>query len=190
MTINAKPVLIHAGIDTDSVSRAVQDTRRIVENADYPREKALDLIEQLTGIRKDYTDTTLALHVAQCVVEAVVKSDLIEPETVIAEAEKRSAALVKRMPWINAKPVAANAVPTTQVAVAEGIDVKVEVKADGKIKKGGKQILAVELYKKHVTEAEKPVTNQEFIAILMKELGMTKAGSTTYAYNCKKAAQK
>lgn len=186
MTINAKPVLIHAGIDTDSVSRAVQDTRRIVENAEYPRKKALDLIEQLTGIRKDYTDSTLALHVAQCVVEAVVRADLFEPSDVIAEAEKRSEALVKRMPWLNAQSTPSTTVQTSQVAVANGIDVKVEVKADGKIKKGGKQILAVELYKKHVVEATNPVDNQGFIAILMKELGMTKAGATTYAYNCKK----
>ena len=72
------------------------------------------------------------------------------------------------------------------VSLSEGIDDKVEVKADGKIKKGGKQILAAELYKKHVVETENPVDNQGFIKILMAELGMTKAGATTYAYNCKK----
>jgi hypothetical protein len=70
--------------------------------------------------------------------------------------------------------------------VVKGIDMKVAVKANGKIKKGGKQILAAELYKKFVLEATKAATNQEFIAILVKELDMSKSGATTYAYNCKK----
>jgi hypothetical protein len=38
-----------------------------------------------------------------------------------------------------------------------------------------------------VVDAEVPLTNQGFIKLLMDELDMSKAGATTYSYNCKKA---
>lgn len=72
------------------------------------------------------------------------------------------------------------------IQVATGIDTKVAVKSNGKIKKGGKAILAADMYQKFVVDAEVPLTNQGFIALLMNELDMGKAGATTYAYNQKK----
>jgi hypothetical protein len=188
MTINAKNVLNHFGIDNSCVARAVQDTRARIEGSNRPRDEAHELIFQITGIKKHYPDETTAIHVAQCVVESVVKVDLFEPEDVIKTAEERSAALVKMMPWLIARPEVTRVVNSEVKTVIEGIDVKVEVKADGTMKKGGKQILAQELYRVNVHEAEegKKLDNQGFIALLMKELGMTKAGATTYNYNMKK----
>lgn len=62
--------------------------------------------------------------------------------------------------------------------------VKVEVKADGKIKKGGKQEAADALYQEHVVNGGK--SSSEFLEVLMKQLDMTKAGARTYMYNSKK----
>ena len=73
------------------------------------------------------------------------------------------------------------------VQVVSSVDVKVEVKDNGQMKKGGKQIIALELYKKFVVDAEEgnKLSNSDFVKLLMKELGMSLAGSRTYAYNCK-----
>ena len=78
----------------------------------------------------------------------------------------------------------------TDLAVTLGLELfttaDVEL-ADGSIKKGGKELLAVELYKKYTSELNgAPYQNQAFIAILVAQLGMSKAGATTYNYNMKK----
>lgn len=72
------------------------------------------------------------------------------------------------------------------VAVATGIETKVALKSDGKIKKGGKSVLCEEMYKKFVVEAEQPLSTKEFMALLIKELDMTTPGARTYLYNMKK----
>lgn len=72
-------------------------------------------------------------------------------------------------------------------AVAQGVDMKVEVKSDGSIKKGGKLPLAVELFKKFVAEAgENALDNKGFKQLLVKELAMSPAGASTYAHNARK----
>lgn len=68
-----------------------------------------------------------------------------------------------------------------------GCEQKVVLREDGKIKKGGKQVLAAELYDKHVKNAVEPISNTVFIQLLIDTLDMTKPGATTYAYNCRKA---
>jgi hypothetical protein len=72
--------------------------------------------------------------------------------------------------------------------VVEGIDTKVVVHASGKIKKGGKQLLAKEMYQKNVVEGG--MVNKEFVQLLIKELDMTLQGANTYAYNMRKAYEK
>jgi len=68
-----------------------------------------------------------------------------------------------------------------------GCEQKVVLREDGKIKKGGKQILAAELYDTFIKLSTEPLSNQEFIKMLMDKLDMTKPGATTYAYNLRKA---
>jgi hypothetical protein len=70
----------------------------------------------------------------------------------------------------------------------EGIEAKVVVHASGKIKKGGKQVLAKEMYQRNVIE--NGMVNKEFVQLLIKELDMTLQGANTYAYNMRKAYEK
>lgn len=184
--INAKPVLAHMGFSITSPSRVVEEIRSAIESSDHPLKKANQLITDITGVEAKYTDIVLARHVAQYIAQNVVTHDILDVEEALIAAEQHSANVVKSQPWAFVKDDPVVGVDETVATVVEGIDVKVAVKSDGKIKKGGKQVLAVELYKKHVVEATTPATNQEFIAILMKELGMTKAGATTYRYNMAK----
>ena len=88
--------------------------------------------------------------------------------------------------YLWSKPELTTTTADVQVQVVKELDTKVAVKADGSIKKGGKQILAQELYVKHVVESTTPLTNVQFIALIMKELDMSLAGARTYAYNCAK----
>lgn len=175
--------------DTTSSTRAVQEVRaRIMESSD-PLGEAVFIVNDITGINVEFADVPTALHVAQYVVYDAITVEKYEYQDSIDSAFKRTAKLFESQPWAKAKTESEFTTTTNnevQVAVAKGVELKVAVKADGSIKKGGKQVLAVELYKVHVVNAKEPLNNQSFIAILMKELGMTKAGATTYAYNCRK----
>lgn len=184
--INAKPVLLHMGLTATSPSRIVEEIRDTIEEAGNPLKKANQIIADLTQLPASYTDLTLARHVAQYVAQIAVAHESFDAEETIMVAEAHSAKIIGTMPWAFVKEEATTGQGETKSAIVEGIDVKVAIKSDGKIKKGGKQILAAELYKKHVTESETPLSNQDFIKVLMKELGMTKAGATTYRYNLAK----
>lgn len=170
--------------DTSSPVRTIQQVRERINNAASPIGEAQYIVNDLIGLNVEFADLATALHVAQYVVYDAMTLDSIVAQDVVDNAFKRTAKLFENQPW--AKPVAQCDTQQETIAVVSGIETKVAVKANGKIKKGGKQVLAVELYKMHVVNTPKPLTNQEFIAMLMKELDMTKPGATTYAYNCKK----
>lgn len=183
--ISAKTALTRYNVSTTSVMAAVQEVGILVREDANPLKMAHTMIEAITGVTRVYDDLERAIHVAQHCAEIAVKRDSFDPEEEISNGERRDEELRRRQPWLYAKaePTASS---TENIAVIANSDVKVAVKADGKIKKGGKEVLAAELYRIHITEAETPVDNQGFIAILVKELGMTKAGATTYNYNMKK----
>ena len=170
--------------NTESVVQMVQQIRSHISESADPINKAKRLIHAITDIDVAIPDVETAVPLAQFVAKTALEEEMCDFPNIIERAFSYVSELFKKHPW--SAPKVATQTNGPVVAVVEGIDTKVEIKADGKIKKGGKQILAVELYKKHVVETENPVDNQGFIAILMKELGMTKAGATTYAYNCKK----
>lgn len=147
-------------------------------------------IEDAKDVKEDLL-TDYELMVTQAVAEQMVKhvGVSVDEVEVLSTARSRAMRLLTspQHAWMFAKPESsASGQPTEQVAVSADVDVKVAVKADGSIKKGGKEVLAIALYEKHVKNAETPLTNQQFIAVLMKELGMSKAGATTYNYNMKK----
>lgn len=183
--------LTQMDFDTTSITRMVQQIRDCITNAANPVTRAQSIVRAITAIDVKLPDIETAIPFTQYVAKAAVETaeELKDHQPIIDRAFERVSELFKKHPW-SAPRAEDQTASGPVVAVCDGIDVKVEVKADGKIKKGGKQILAAELYKKHVIDAETPVDNQGFIKILMSELGMTKAGATTYAYNCKKAAGK
>lgn len=198
--LDTRPALTRLGISTTSAMHAVQQVRLWIEDgAETERlSRANDLLERILGVKLSMADVadrpiatplTYAVTIAQAAVEATIKQEgLVDNvDLLMANAKDRANKFINTPAhkWMFALPEV-TAVSTTDVAVAEGIEVKVAIKADGKIKKGGKEILAVALYEKHVINAATPVDNQGFIAILMKELGMSKAGATTYNYNMKK----
>lgn len=150
--------------------------------------------KQFLAEAKDVKPTSLIdyeLTVTQAVVETLVKNvgTPLDEVDVLQAAKARAHKFVTNpaTQYYFAKADTGSSAPgNEQIVAGSSVDVKVAVKADGSIKKGGKEVLAVALYEKHVKNAETPLDNQGFIAVLMKELGMTKAGATTYNYNMKK----
>lgn len=176
-------------LSTNSPLRAVQQTSQLISCNDNPVSTAIKLIHDVLGLNVSFTDARQARIVAMGVVESLVKSNLLcdEAEDVFAMAQQRASAFISlpQNQWMWADEQAIEQAGNV-CTVVEGIDTKVGVNANGTIKKGGRQVIVAEMYKKHVIGKIPPMTNQEFVQLLMKELGMSKAGATTYAYAVKK----
>lgn len=191
----------HYEISTLGVGRALRDVAQRIELEENVASekltrlsesmqclKASEIVKSLLGVDLSFPTAEHAVITTQAIVQSIVKNDfkVDSIEDVLANAKDYAEKFITnpKHQYFFAKEVTAET--ATEVAVVEGLDVKVAVKADGKIKKGGREILAVALYEKFVKNAEVPLDNQGFIAVLMKELGMSKAGATTYNYNMKK----
>jgi len=194
---NHKHVLERLQIPTNSVNAAVQTTRERIVNEDDPIAASVKFINSVITVPDvtiSFEDEFLARLTAQALVEAIILAGDSETDstTLYLKAQERAKGLREepRLAFIYTKDVVdvdgVGVRHGEELKTMAGTDVKVLVKANGKIKKGGKQVLAAELYRKHVLEAKTPATNQEFISILVKQLDMSKSGATTYAYNCKK----
>lgn len=171
---------------------SVQKVRAVVDESSNPQQKAEELIFQILGLKARYDTTDHARLVAQAVVDEAWKANhaIDNEQELLTGCEAR---IVKYMGDPNnachfVKPALYQAVATVSKQVTTLIETKVEVKQDGSMKKGGKEVLARELYTKFVLncKSEDALDNQGFIRLMVKELNMSKACATTYAYNCKK----
>lgn len=188
--ISAKAALIHSGFSVDSPLRAVQQVREKIINSKTPLNEAVGLVLEITGLAKEKEilsgDVATAIHIVQHLVLTFVNNESYDEDHAWDEAVKRDVAVRKELPWAFEKADAVANFGETTSAVIEGIDVQVAVNKDGSIKKGGKQVLTNELYKKHVLEAATPVTSKQFTALLVSQLGLSKSGASTYSYNARK----
>lgn len=190
---------LHAlNISSTSSLGAVQDVHTLMLDGGKTlmQGRGCGVINALLGMNMQHADlvigiedqlvTDYELMVAQGVTEAVVKhiGQPIDEAEVLVRAKARVAKLMSapQHSWMFAKPEATEKTGEMQ-AIAVGIELKVAVKSDGSIKKGGRQVLAQAMYQKHVVEATDKPTNKWFKELLVKELGMTTAGASTYAFN-------
>lgn len=198
--IDIRPALVRLGISDTSAVHAVQQVREFIEGDGEKNrfQRTNEFLDKVLGVSLAHADVDgrpvgdehdYAVTIAQAAIEGALKSEGVvdDVDTLMTNAKLRADKFITNpyYKWCFAKE-AAVVTSSNNVAVAAGIETKVAIKADGTIKKGGKEVLAIELYKKHVTEAAVPVDNQGFIKILMEQLGMTKAGATTYAWNMRK----
>lgn len=181
--ISVTQVLDRLHIDSQSRLRAVQDIRTLVENSPSPLSAARSIISNLVpaGVDVDIDDEIEARMTAQHLVDrALCLGDKYDPNQELLKAAQKIAAFHKSDPWF----FWTKTYSTIETTTEDRQGVAVQVKADGTLKKGGKQVIAQALYAEH-----KALDNQSIIKIFMKELDMSKAGATTYLYNCKKAAK-
>jgi len=190
--INTEKVFERLDLGTSRVTSVIAVRTAIDDEAESNKKaKAEDLIFQLLGVKVVYEDQKKARFVAMKVAEEAwkVNHKIDDEQMFLHDVEVKIDAFMTNPnnAFMFVKPESYSAEPTEMKAVVAGVDTEVAIKKDGSIKKGGKEVLARELYKKHVLESNEPLSNQGFIAVLIKDLGMSKAGATTYAYNCKKA---
>jgi hypothetical protein len=188
--LNVSQALTNLGITQTSTARAIREVTEIV-NQSNPLTGAANFIKSILDIKVKFADENVARVTASAVIEAVLKvNGQVEDANVLYEA-----AVARAMKHINTpsnhwmyvtESEEANSIKETR-AFVDGIDTKVNVKADGTIGRGGKQILAAELFDLHVVNSATPCDNACFVKILMKDLGMSIAGARTYAHNLRKA---
>lgn len=172
------------GVDTDSVAR-VALTSNAFGNAEKYDEAALRKIhKELFGMDPvTFTENPryeVSLLIRYTIQNLVKGSTDAEKAYTLAVADV--AKFVKGNPFCLADGSGAVTSNMTAVSTAAKAAPKIDPKT-GKVKpkKGDKQRRAIDLY-----EANKTKTNAEVVAVFMKELDMSKAGATTYVYNCKK----
>jgi hypothetical protein len=179
--LSVEQTLTRLHIDHTSRLGAVQDVRHLIEGSPNPISAAKLIISNLSDVDFNTNDATEARMTAQRLVQdAILLGEKYDPTQALERAAKKIAEQRVSNPWFFSTDSTSSVVSTTETR--EGVNV--EVKTDGKIKKGGKQILAAALYEKH-----KALSNKEIIEIFMKELDMSKPGATTYFYTCKKGAK-
>lgn len=187
--INVSHALEHFDIDTKSVPRAVEGVRIFI--GDDVR-KASKLLKDIIGVDVKFDDTARACKTLQSLIGDIVKHNCQFDDGVMLLNDAKAYADVfvsnPHNTWMFAEKepdiTASKEIETT--AVVEGIETKVAIHASGKIKKGGKQILADALYKKYVIEASTPMEVKTFKKLLVKEVQLTTSGANTYYNNLKK----
>lgn len=180
--MNTEQVLIRLNIDPECRIKAVQEVRNIIEGSSNPLAAAKILFSNLAPPDEEFkfTDANDArLTVAKLVETAILLGEKYDPQDALIRVAAWLVNHKEKNPWSFLK---SETTVSSETQHREGVNV--EIKADGSFKKGSKQILAQVLYEKH-----KALSNQEIIAIFMKELDMSKPGATTYLYNAKKAAK-
>lgn len=179
--LSVAQVLTRLKINTDSRCAAVQDVRSHIEESADPIAAAHLIISNLSDGDFTTNDPIVARMTAQRLVdEALILGDAYDADKALAKAAAKIIEAREKTPWVFTKPTFSTVETTTETR--EGVNV--EVKKDGSFKKGSKQVLAAALYEKH-----KALSNQQIIAVFMKELDMSKPGATTYLYNCKAKAK-
>lgn len=173
-------------ITTTSAVNAVIEVGDRLRDSQTPVELAKDMVFKVTGQAVTFTNKFVAMLTAQYLIEQLVKhKELFKADIALAVALQRAEAFYtnpnNQFHFAETK-VGGYSAAATETKVVAGVSV--EVKADGKFKKGGKQAIAFEMYRKHVIDGG--MENKQFVELLMSELQMSKAGATTYLYLVKK----
>lgn len=163
-----------------SPTRAVQQAREILTEAANPIKDADDVVFNLTGTHSPYQDCDeAAIMYAQYVIEGHIKKRF----DVIGHAKERVEFHKINSPkmFVPTQRTAYNSAP---VKIHTIENVRVAIKDNGKIKKGGKQAIAEQMYKTMVVEGG--MSNADFVKQLQEKAAMSLYGARTYAHNMKK----
>lgn len=185
-------VLDRLKIRRSHITFAVEDIGSLVQDSKNPTYTASHLFNQILSVPVKFDDKVHARIAAKSMIRDVmlyhcsidnddiadIVSDALEYATRFCNNPNNS--------YLWSKPDE-DEDAVQEVQTIAGCEQKVAVREDGKIKKGGKQILAAELYDTHIKNNPTPMSNKDYIQLLITTLDMTLAGATTYAYNQRKA---
>jgi hypothetical protein len=201
--INTSGSFTRLNINQTSQSRAVQNVSQLLDS--HPLgvvSGAIDIVNSVAHISVNTsafnrpgpaTPMAWATIFTQSVIEYCIKQNHdVDPHEAEQYAWTRATKFITSQQHQWMFTTADQSGSTSSTNVVASVDVAVPVNTDGSIKKGGKEKIATALYHKFLADKkarnELPTKgdNQAFIAILMKELSMSKAGASTYAFNMRK----
>lgn len=188
--IDTKSTFNHLFISTTSVLSAVQKVRQIVEEDQRGIvQGSNNLINMLIGRDNVVTKQVMAIPVAQQIVVELIKlHNLVEDVDSVIERSVHHVEQIVNKPsnkWMYFYTTEQQGSQTGELKEIGGVEVTVT--EQGKVKRGGKQLIVESLFKQYVLEADEPCDNACFVKIIMEHAGMSLAGARTYAYNCRKA---
>jgi hypothetical protein len=195
--LNVSPVLNHMNISTTSTAMATSEVGELIRSSAIPTETARIFVNDLLSLPVVFDEPVYAGLVCKHIVKYVIDNecvvDINKIDDILENAQSYATNFCNNPAnsYMWAELDESIDSTSTHQQFATGIETKVAVNAiTGKIKKGGKAILCAEMYQKFVIDAEVPLTRKEFRELLVKELMMTPAGSTSYEYKCHKQHKK
>jgi len=190
--LNVSNVLERNNIRTWNTTHAMNDVSTKITDASDPLYTATKLFSDVLSVSVKFIDVIHARIASKHMIKDVLtyncQLDIDDIQSIVDQAVEYANDFCadQANSYLWSQPDSDVSAPQTTIQVVEGIDMKVAVRDDGKIKKGGKQLLAAELYNKFVKMTTEPLSNKLFVQLLIDKLDMTKPGATTYAYNLRK----
>lgn len=133
----------------------------------------IDRIEAISGEKVAFTDPNMYRITYSYLVTEIIRfsdnSDMLDVENILLMAKAKALTLVTDNPWM--------------FAVVDG-EPKLDASGNVKPKKGAKKDMAKKVYNDLIKG--KVTARKDAIAILVKEVGLTPAGASTYYANLKK----
>lgn len=182
-------VLDRYRISRESVAMATSEVGIMVRDSLTSLSTASKFVDDILSINYVFDDIIFAGIVCKYIVKRCIEVNCVvdDADSIMADALEYANIFVNNpnnsYMWAKVDDIE---VMPDRLKVIESLGTNVAINASGKLKKGVKKLLALDLYKKYVVDAVVPLSNQAFISILMKELDMTKAGATTYAWSSSK----
>lgn len=165
---NAVQMIEQFGIPTNNFVDAI----RFVNDRDWlSKEEYEQRIEQITGHKIALSDQKQARMYYLYLIQESVRSKDNDVDTVINEVEQRVQHFNKEYGW---------ALVSDEDHKSD--EEKVDASGNQKPKKGAKKELAKKVWNQN---KDKGYTRKQFIDILVKEVGLTPAGASTYYSNLK-----
>lgn len=179
--VNVETSLQRYDIDTRCRLTAVAGINLFITN--NPPEKqaqfADDMVYDVFGVHLNIDNPVLARLAAQYAVDAVSQNqyEVGNAPLLLEEAKAKAEAFYgnPNNAWMFATSESQSSFKTDSDAP--------------KVPKKNKNSVATALYLQHIKNTPTPMTNGEFVDLLVKELDTTKSGARTFAYNAKKAAE-
>lgn len=177
--MNINQVLANHNINNKSVTRLVQDVRKMYESNGTAALN--DVIEDLTGSRIQFP---MNANEAFVLGQKMIHDAFLEQRVIGLEQKARAYITEKRV----TNPMLFRSIPEVVEPIRRNTSVdnaSDEVKQQVN-KAGSRALLVEEIYNELVVNGKEPITRSEMINIIVERAAMTPAGASTYFANAKK----
>ena len=172
-----KDYLDNLKVRTFSCAGMITDVGILMEESGNSTVWCKRFIDRFLGMEVEFDDDIEARIFTKSILVNWYKNNFEYSDSVLDVATEYTKDFLNNPFWsfLRSMPEVISDIPNKVIA-----NINVVVNANGKIKKGGKQIIAQELFEQHILNQTEPMSNKDFKDLLIKELDMTKLGANTY----------